>query len=243
MDKYKDQMASNVSIDGSDENLQSNFRSILVLIEPCLLTRQCMLFWLEHRVDDLDLVAFETPEAAIESTSREAAADLVIWSVGSQSMASGHFQQQLHDLKTRFPLSPIVFFADSEDPDDVTKAMRLGVKAYVPTSCDREEVWEILRFIRAGGTYVPASILGVAEEHNERTPSRPSSKTVIKSNAIKDLTPRELDVVERLRQGKPNKIIAHELQISESTVKVFVHRILTKLGAINRTEVAYLFQD
>ena len=60
---------------------------------------------------------------------------------------------------------------------------------------------------------------------------------------MQDLTPREMDVAERLRQGKPNKIIAHELQISESTVKVFVHRILTKLGAINRTEVAYLFQE
>ena len=41
-----------------------------------------------------------------------------------------------------------------------------------------------------------------------------------------------------LRQGKPNKIIAHELGIRESTVKVFVHRILTKLRATNRTELA-----
>jgi DNA-binding NarL/FixJ family response regulator len=43
-----------------------------------------------------------------------------------------------------------------------------------------------------------------------------------------------------LRQGKPNKIIAHELEISESTVKVFVRRILMKLHASNRTEVAFL---
>jgi DNA-binding NarL/FixJ family response regulator len=43
-----------------------------------------------------------------------------------------------------------------------------------------------------------------------------------------------------LRQGKPNKIIAHDLGITESTVKVFVRRILIKLHASNRTEVASL---
>ena len=236
-------MTSNVSIDELDESLQSSVRSILVLIEPSLLTRQCMLFWLEHRVDDLDLVSFETAESAIKSTSREEAVDLVIWSIGSQSMTSGDGQQQLQNLKTRFAPSPIVLFADSEEPGDVTKAMRLGAKGYVPTSCDREQVWEILRFVRAGGTYVPASVLEDAEELVTTAQSEPWSKTAIRSKAMKDLTPRELDVVERIRQGKPNKIIAHELQISESTVKVFVHRILTKLGAINRTEVAYLFQE
>jgi DNA-binding NarL/FixJ family response regulator len=54
------------------------------------------------------------------------------------------------------------------------------------------------------------------------------------------LTPRESEVLARPRQGKPNKIIAHELEISESTVKVFVRRILMKLHALNRTEVASL---
>ena len=43
-----------------------------------------------------------------------------------------------------------------------------------------------------------------------------------------------------LRQGKPNKVIAYELDISESTVKTFVRRILIKLRAVNRTEVAHL---
>ena len=54
------------------------------------------------------------------------------------------------------------------------------------------------------------------------------------------LTPRESEVLARLRQGKPNKIIAHELEITENTVKVFVRRILMKLGASNRTAVASL---
>ena len=64
----------------------------------------------------------------------------------------------------------------------------------------------------------------------------------LEKRSFESLTPRESEVLARLREGKPNKIIAHELQISESTVKVFVRRILMKLHASNRTEVACLLR-
>ena len=43
-----------------------------------------------------------------------------------------------------------------------------------------------------------------------------------------DLTPRELSVIDLLREGKPNKLIARELDMQESTVKVHVRNILTR---------------
>jgi DNA-binding NarL/FixJ family response regulator len=51
---------------------------------------------------------------------------------------------------------------------------------------------------------------------------------------------RQAAVIEALRQGKPNKIIAYELEMRESTVKVHVRNIMKKLKARNRTEVAYI---
>ena len=53
-------------------------------------------------------------------------------------------------------------------------------------------------------------------------------------------TSRQIAVIEALRRGKANKIIAHELKMRESTVKVHVRNIMKKLNAKNRTEVAYL---
>jgi two-component system, NarL family, nitrate/nitrite response regulator NarL len=53
------------------------------------------------------------------------------------------------------------------------------------------------------------------------------------------LTPRELEVVELLAQGLPNKAIAARLGISDQTVKFHVGAICGKLGAANRTEAAH----
>ena len=56
-------------------------------------------------------------------------------------------------------------------------------------------------------------------------------------------TMREAGVVEALRQGKPNKIIAYELNLCESTVKVHIRNIMKKLKATNRTEIAYKIRE
>ena len=53
-------------------------------------------------------------------------------------------------------------------------------------------------------------------------------------------TARQIAVIDALRKGKANKIIAFELNMKESTVKVHVRNIMKRLKAHNRTEVSYL---
>jgi DNA-binding NarL/FixJ family response regulator len=86
--------------------------------------------------------------------------------------------------------------------------------------------------VRAGGTFVPASSL-IAAHHAPETQA-----DVQKSNGL--FTTRQAAVIDALRQGKQNKIIAYELKMRESTVKVHVRNIMKKLNATNRTQVAYL---
>ena len=56
------------------------------------------------------------------------------------------------------------------------------------------------------------------------------------------LTPRQTDVLGHLARGQPNRTIARDLGMSESTVKVHVRNIMRKLKASNRTEVVFLTQ-
>lgn len=55
-----------------------------------------------------------------------------------------------------------------------------------------------------------------------------------------DITPRELEVLQKLTEGLTNKAIAQQLQISEHTVKFHVNAIMGKLGAQSRTEAVVL---
>jgi DNA-binding NarL/FixJ family response regulator len=84
---------------------------------------------------------------------------------------------------------------------------------------------------------VPVSAL-IKLAHDRPDGSGPSADHA--KCALTPLTLRESEVLACLRQGKPNKIIAHELRISENTVEVFVRRVLMKLHATNRTELAVL---
>ena len=58
---------------------------------------------------------------------------------------------------------------------------------------------------------------------------------------IRSLTAREKDVLGYLSKGEPNKVIAHHLQLSESTVKLHIHHIIGKMGVTNRTEAAIAY--
>ena len=83
---------------------------------------------------------------------------------------------------------------------------------------------EALRFVGAGGTYVPVQCLLAARQTPTAAPE---------AIAASGITSRELAVIQAIRQGKPNKVIAYELNMCESTVKVHVRHIMRKLQARN----------
>jgi DNA-binding NarL/FixJ family response regulator len=64
------------------------------------------------------------------------------------------------------------------------------------------------------------------------------SGTVLRTDSVDDLTPRERDVLRHVALGKSNKDIAAALDISEETVKTHVRHVLAKLGAENRAQAA-----
>jgi DNA-binding NarL/FixJ family response regulator len=117
----------------------------------------------------------------------------------------------------------------------MSKQGTVKAKGYIPMTMGFEIAIAAVRFVLAGGAYVPAECLlsGIPS-------ASPSPQASAASGAV---TAREMAVVRAIQQGKPNKIIAYELNLCESTVKVHIRRIMKKLRAKNRTDVAIKATD
>jgi DNA-binding NarL/FixJ family response regulator len=122
--------------------------------------------------------------------------------------------------------------SDSERAAEIMAAFECGAKAYIPTSVTVEVMIEAINLVIAGGAYWPTSVLKLCSGQGGAFAGAP------RQPACDLLTPRETAVLKAVRMGRPNKVIAHELGISESTIKVHVHRIMKKLKVQNRTQVA-----
>ncbi len=128
----------------------------------------------------------------------------------------------------------IVILSDRDDAHSVLNALDKGARGYITTSMAFDVAVQAIRLVRAGGTFVPArSLIESRDSIGQLVAASEKPRSGI-------FTARQMTVVEALRQGKANKIIAYELNMCESTVKVHVRNIMKKLRAKNRTEVAFL---
>jgi len=134
------------------------------------------------------------------------------------------------------PSSPLVLLSDLDNAAEVAQAIQLGVRGYLPTNLSVPQAIGAIRVVEQGGTYIPACVLAASLGTQQTLSSRP----VDPEGSVIDLSPRELQVLEILQQGKQNKTIAFELGMCESTVKVHIRHIMRKINARNRTQVVLM---
>lgn len=162
--------------------------------------------------------------------------DVVALNLGAAPVSEGTSRDDVDSLREHLSGLPLVLMSDTFQPQALELLRQDGVKGYIPAMLTPAVVIEAVRLVWAGGTFIPSDLLNYAGENI-------ASAQALDSAAVpKDLTRREQAVLTLLRRGAPNKRIAGELGISENTVKVYVRRIMRKLGAINRTHACYLLQ-
>lgn len=205
-------------------------RPAIVVIHHRAFFRDCFVRCLETSYKSHEIFAFETISAWQGASDQDALEPaIVVFFAESNNPASNI---DLQSLETAAAGIPVVIMSDSDDVNYVTRALKGGVRGYIPTSLPFNVAVEAVRLVEAGGTFVPVSSLDL---------NRDKLGTATKANDL--LTQRQLMVVEALCQGMANKQIAYELSMSEHTVKVHLRHIMRKLNARNRTEVAVLTKD
>jgi len=202
----------------------------IILIEKRVLIRDCLTQCLRLSSEP-NVIPFPSVEKWLEAADKTPAALIVFCIAGKSKDPQTHREIALLSQMERHV--PTVLLSDTEDLDHIVDALDQGARGYIPTSLSLEIAVEAMRLVKAGGVYVPASSV-IAAKHSDDDIGAPKRFC----NGI--FTARQAAVVEALRRGKANKVIAYELKMRESTVKVHVRSIMKKLKAKNRTEVAFM---
>jgi DNA-binding NarL/FixJ family response regulator len=156
----------------------------------------------------------------------------ILLGIGATDADDPSLEEDLRFLAREFGHIPTIVIGDIEDPSHVLGILAHGARGYIPTSVSLSVAVEAISLAQAGGLFVPASCL----MQHRQMPSKPSQSV---PSAESLLTERQAAVAEAVAKGKANKIIAFELNLCESTVKVHIRSIMKKLQARNRTEVAF----
>jgi DNA-binding NarL/FixJ family response regulator len=215
---------SPLSRKGRQAECLTGANNLIVVIENRALIRECLARCLSV---DFGCSVDSFPDVeSWSSASSKLEPSLIIVS----ALHCFEWNKAIGELKRLENSVPVVVLSDADDLEHIAENIRQGARGHIPTHMTLPVAIEAMRFVQGGGVFVPADGVLSARRSPPETP-------VTENRAI-TFTRRQSAVLDALRQGKPNKLIAFELNMSESTVKVHVHNIMKKVQAKNRTEVA-----
>lgn len=162
-------------------------------------------------------------------------------------------------LKTAAPQARVVMLTVSENEEDLAAGLRAGADGYLLKTIDTEELANSIARIWDGDSVISPEMMGklvgllrsspgqatasvqAEMQHQPQPQETPAAATKARVDAkdpIHSLSPREGEILRLISRGASNKLIARELDIAETTVKIHVQHILRKLELSNRVHAA-----
>jgi DNA-binding NarL/FixJ family response regulator len=204
----------------------------IVIIGTRALDRECLSHSLRANYSNAAVSTFANVDELRLAREDRPSISAILLSIGGLTITDLAVAASIERLKSEFPTIPFIILAEREDLGHIIAALDVGARGYIPTNVDIRVAVSAIELAIAGGIFLPASsVLSMRERLASSDHStRPTTGM---------FTARQAAVIEALRRGKANKIIAYELGMCESTVKVHIRNVMKKLKATNRTEVAY----
>lgn len=145
-------------------------------------------------------------------------------------MPGGPWEEGMRSIRHECDDIRIVVVTGSDDHADIIEAFHLGAVGYIPKSSSPAVLIDALGLVMKGQIYVPPVLVSreSAKGHARAGDAEPGGPS--------EISDRQLEVLQELRRGHSNKIIARHLNLSEGTVKLHVGRLLKVLRAGNRTQ-------
>lgn len=140
--------------------------------------------------------------------------------------------------------SKVVVLTTFDADDDVMRALQHGADGFLLKDTPPDRIVEAVRLVAAGQSILSPSVTaGVLASVRDARRAGDDSARQAARDRLAALTDRELEVAQAVGAGMSNAEISRELYLSVATVKAHLGRILDKLGADNRVQVAITVHD
>lgn len=134
----------------------------------------------------------------------------------------------------------VMMLTVSEDEDDLAKALQAGAEAYLLKTSESDQLCDAIVKVSEGQSMISPQMMSklVSALRGQSAPAKAEVKAAPPPQAIDKLSPREREILALIAKGQSNKVIARELAIAETTVKIHVQHIFKKLELSSRVQVA-----
>lgn len=140
--------------------------------------------------------------------------------------------ETLRRIRERWPRLPVLILTMHDDPEYVEQALQAGASGYLLKTITREELVRAVRAVAEGRGYLQTEITRPVLERFARIAPM--------LTGAPHLSPRELDLLRLLAEGRSNRQMAGDLGIAEATVKGYLRDLFEKLGASDRAHAVAL---
>lgn len=148
-------------------------------------------------------------------------------------------------LKEAAPRARVLMLTVSEDAQDLSAALQAGADGYLLKTVESDQLCEAIVKVLDGDSVVSPEMMTKLVSAFRTRPATESAAVPLESpvasleqEALQGLSPRERETLLLIARGSSNKLIARELDIAETTVKIHVQHILRKLGLSSRVQAA-----
>jgi two-component system, NarL family, response regulator YdfI len=202
-----------------------------VLLAAASAVRRAGLETLVKNTASLKLVGTFKSVRGIVQRAEELQPDVIVTDLAADELGMGGLEARsvgvpgISQIAHSFPM---VVLIDDPASDWTAQALRSGVKAILARDATMDELLPAIQAAYSGMVLLDSDVA-------QRLAARVHSSSAVVA-VPEDLTPREIEVLRMLADGSGNREMAHQLGISEHTVKFHISSILDKLGAASRTE-------
>lgn len=187
-----------------------------------------MVHLLQSLTPSPEVIESEDLSSAVLILSTDTTIDMVLLDL---KMHDSVGVDSLLTLRKEAPNATIVVLSGEQSVEVIRRCIDNGAMGFITKSATHDELLGAIRLIVSGGVYLPRDVM-LSTLHARQ--DGPSAVALLAS-----LSDRQREVLAYLLQGKPNKTISNNMNISQNTVKAHLSAIFRTLGARNRTEAVY----